>query len=90
MKWSPISNYQWSGSNDFTLNSDSITIRQSGLYLFYYQERIKGSDNGSQKGYIVFSVVRRGNYPDRRYTEKVGSDSLSTVVFNFCLFKWWR
>ena len=34
MKWNSISNYQWSGSNDFTLNSDSITIKQSGLYLF--------------------------------------------------------
>ena len=35
MKWNSISNYQWSGSNDFTLNSDSITIKQSGLYLRY-------------------------------------------------------
>ena len=50
MKWSSMSGYQWSDSNDFILNSDSITIRQRGLYLLYYQERIKGSDNGSQKG----------------------------------------
>ena len=41
MKWNLISNYQWSGSNDFSLNSDSITIKQSGLYLFYYQKKVK-------------------------------------------------
>ena len=47
VKWSSISNYQWSGSNDFTLNINSITIRQSCLYLLYYQEKIKGYDNDS-------------------------------------------
>ena len=56
MKWSSISNNQLSDSNDFTLNSDSITIRQSGVYLFYYQEIIRGSDNDKQKGYISFDV----------------------------------
>ena len=37
LKWSSITNYQWSGSGDFTLNSDSITVRQSGVYLLYYE-----------------------------------------------------
>ena len=82
MKWNSISNYQWSGSNDFTLNSDSITIKQSGLYLFYYQKRIKGIDNDKQKGYICFSVN-----DDRKNhsicTVKIGSDKLTTVSLNF-------
>ena len=82
MKWNSISNYQWSGSNDFTLNSDSITIKQSGLYLFYYQKRIKGIDNDKQKGYICFSIN-----DDRKNhsicTVKIGSDKLTTVSLNF-------
>ena len=82
MKWSLKSGYQWSGSNDFILNSDSITIRQRGVYLFYYQEKIKGSDNGSQKGYIGFDVENSINH-EARYTERVGSSSSSTVVLNF-------
>ena len=49
VKWNSISNYQWSGSNDFTLNSDSITIKQSGVYLFYYQKRIKGIDDDKKR-----------------------------------------
>ena len=36
IKWSSISNYQWSGSNDFTLNSDTITIRQSETHILNY------------------------------------------------------
>ena len=83
MKWSSMSGYQWSaGSNDFILNSDSITIRQRGVYLFYYQERIKGSDNGSQKGYIGFDLENSINH-QARYIAKVGSSSTSTVVLNF-------
>ena len=82
MKWSSMSGYQWSGSNDFILNSDSITIRQRGVYLFYYQERIKGSDNGSQKGYIGFDVENSINH-EARYTERVGSSSSSPVILNF-------
>ena len=82
LKWSSITNYQWSDSNDFILNSDSITIRERGVYLFYYQETIKGSDNGSQKGYISFDVENSINHQER-YTEKVGSSSTSTVVLNF-------
>ena len=82
MKWNSISNYQWSGSNDFTLNSDSITIKQSGLYLFYYQKRIKGIDNDKQKGFICFSIN-----DDRKNhsicTVKIGSDKLTTVSLNF-------
>ena len=82
MKWNSISNYQWSGSNDFTLNSDSITIKQSGLYLFYYQKRIKGIDNDKQKGFICFSIN-----DDRKNhsicTFKIGSDKLTTVSLNF-------
>ena len=82
MKWNSISNYQWSGSNDFTLNSDSITIKQSGLYLFYYQKRIKGIDNDKLKGYICFSIN-----DDRKNhsicTVKIGSDKLTTVSLNF-------
>ena len=82
MKSNSISNYQWSGSNDFTLNSDSITIKQSGLYLFYYQKRIKGIDNDKQKGYICFSID-----DDRKNhsicTFKIGSDKLTTVSLNF-------
>ena len=77
-----MSGYQWSGSNDFILNSDSVTIRQRGVYLFYYQERIKGSDNGSQKGYIGFDVENSINH-EARYTERVGSSSSSTVIINF-------
>ena len=82
MKWSSISNYQWSGSSDFILNSDSITIRQRGLYFFYYQEEIRGNDNDKQKGYISFDVENRANH-QLRYTEKIGSSSTSTVVLNF-------
>ena len=82
MKWSSMSGYQWSGSNDFILNSDSITIRQRGVYLFYYQEKIKGSDNGSQKGFIGFDVVNSTNH-EARFTEKVGSSSSSPVFLNF-------
>ena len=82
MKWNSISNYQWSGSNDFTLSSDSITIKQSGLYLFYYQKRIKGIDNDKQKGFICFSIN-----DDRKNhsicTVKIGSDKLTTVSLNF-------
>ena len=82
MKWNSISNYQWSGSNDFTLNSDSITIKQSGLYLFYYQKRIKGIDNDKQKGFVCFSIN-----DDRKNhsicTFKIGSDKLTTVSLNF-------
>ena len=80
LKWSSITNYQWSGTGDFTLNSDSITVRQSGVYLFYYQEVIRGSD--SQKGYIGFDVENNINH-QARYTAKVGSSSTSTVVLNF-------
>ena len=82
MKWSSISNYQWSGSNDFVLNSDSITIRQSGLYLFYYREEIKGSDNDKQKGYIVFDVENNINHALHN-TERVGSSLSSPVFLNF-------
>ena len=82
MKWSIMSGYQWSDSNDFILNSDSITIRQRGVYLFYYQERIKGSNNDKQKGYIAFHVKNSINH-QVRYTAKVGSSSESTVVLNF-------
>ena len=82
VKWNSISNYQWSGSNDFVLNSESITVRKSGVYLLYYQERIKGSDNGSEKGYIGFSAENSSNH-HARFTEKVGSSSTSTVVLNF-------
>ena len=82
MKWSSMSGYQWSGSNDFILNSDSITIRQRGVYLFYYQEGIKGSDNGSQKGYIGFDVENSINH-EARYKERVGSSSSSPVFLNF-------
>ena len=82
MKWSSISNYQWSGSNDFVLNSDSITVRQSGVYLFYYQEVIRGSDNDKQKGFINFDVENNIEH-QVRYTERVGSSSASTVVLNF-------
>ena len=77
-----MSGYQWSGSNDFILNSDSITIRQRGLYLFYYQEKIKGSDNDKQKGYIGFDVVNSTNH-EARFTERVGSSSSSPVFLNF-------
>ena len=62
-----MSGYQWSGSGDFTLNSDSITVRQSGVYLFYYQEVIRGSDNDKQKGFIGFDVVNNINH-QVRYT----------------------
>ena len=82
MKWSSMSGYQWSGSNDFILNSDSITIRQRGLYLFYYQEKIKGSDNDKQKGYIGFDLVLNASH-EARYTERVGSDSTKSVFLNF-------
>ena len=82
MKWSSMSGYQWSGSNDFILNSDSITIRQRGLYLFYYQEKIKGSDNDKQKGYIGFDVVNSTNH-EARFTERIGSSSSSPVFLNF-------
>ena len=82
MKWSSMNGYQWSGSNDFILNSDSITIRQRGVFLFYYQERIKGSDNGSQKGYIGFDVENSTNH-QRLFTEKVGISSPKTVIYNF-------
>ena len=82
MKWNSISNYQWSGSGDFTLNRDSITVRQSGVYLFYYREKIKGYDNDKQKGTIGFDVVNNSNY-QRRGTELVGSSSASPVVLNF-------
>ena len=82
MKWSSMSGYQWSGSNDFILNSDSITIRQRGLYFFYYQEKIKGSDNDKQKGYIGFDVVNSTNH-EARFTERVGSSSSSPVFLNF-------
>ena len=82
LKWSSITNYQWSDSSDFILNSDSITVRQSGVYLFYYQEKIKGSDNGSQKGFIGFDVENSINN-EARYTEKVGSSSSSPVFLNF-------
>ena len=82
LKWSSITNYQWSDSNDFILNSDSIMIRERGVYLFFYQEKIKGSDNGSQKGYIGFDVENSINHQER-YTEEVGSSSTSTVVLNF-------
>ena len=84
MKWSSISNYQWSDSNDFILNSDSITIRQrgGGVYLFYYQKMIKGSDSGSQKGYICFDFENSIDH-QLRCTEKVGSSSTSSVVLNF-------
>ena len=82
MKWSSMSGYQWSGSNDFILNTDSITIRQRGLYLFYYQEKIKGSDNDKQKGYIGFDVVNSTNH-EARFTERVGSSSSSPVFLNF-------
>ena len=82
LKWSSITNYQWSGSGDFVLNSDSITVRQSGVYLFYYQEEIRGSDNDKQKGFINFDVVNNINH-EVRYTEKVGSSSLSPVFLNF-------
>ena len=74
LKWSSVTNYQWSGSGDFTLNSDSITVRQSGVYLFYYQEIIRGSNNGSQKGYIGFDVENNIEH-QARYTAKVGSSS---------------
>ena len=77
-----MSGYQWSGSNDFILNSDSITIRQRGVYLFCYQEIIRGSDNNKQKGYISFDVENSINH-QIRYTEKVGSSSTSTVVLHF-------
>ena len=77
-----MSGYQLSGSNDFILNSDSITIGQHGVYLFYHQKKIKGSGNGSQKGYIGFDVVNSTNY-EARYTEKVGCSSESPVVLNF-------
>ena len=82
MKWSSIINYQWSGSGDFTLNIDSITVRKSGVYLFYYEEEIKGSDNNKQKGSIAFDLVLDASHKIR-YTEKVGSSSSSTVVLNF-------
>ena len=82
IKWSSISNYQWSGSNDFILNSDTITIRQSGLHLFYYQERIRGKNNDKQKRYIGFDLELDVHH-QIRYTEKVGSSSSSTVVLNF-------
>ena len=82
MKWNSISNYQWSSSNDFKLNSDSITIKQSGLYLFYYQKRIKGIDNDKQKGFICFSINDdRKNHSICTY--KIGSDKLTTVSLNF-------
>ena len=81
LKWSSITNYQWSGSGDFTLNSDSITVRQSGVYLFYYQEVIKGSDNDKQKGFINFNINHQ-----TRYTEFVGSDSDKTVFLNFYVY----
>ena len=82
MKWSSISNYQWSGLGDFTLNSDSITVRQSGVYLFYCQEIIRGSNNGSQKGYIYFDVENNINH-QARSTTKVGSSSTDAAVLNF-------
>ena len=88
VKWSSMSGYQWPDSNDFILNSDSVTIRQRGVYLFHYQETIKGTDNGSQKGYIGFDVGNSINHQER-YTEKVGSSSTSTVVF-YSYFQWWR
>ena len=82
IKWNSISNYQWSGSNDFILNTDTITIRRSGLYLFYYQETIRGNDNHKQKGFIGFDLELDAAH-QIRYTEKVGSSSESTVVLNF-------
>ena len=82
LKWSSITNYQWSGSGDFTLNSDSITVRQSGVYLFYYQEEIIGSDNNKQKGFINFDVENNIEH-QLRYTEQVGTGSTSTVFLNF-------
>ena len=82
LKWSSITNYQWSGSGDFTLNSDSITVRQSGVFLFYYEEVIRGSDNDKQKGFINFDVVNNTNH-QVRYAERVGSDSTKSVFLNF-------
>ena len=82
LKWSSITNYQWSDSNDLILNSDSITIRHTGVYIFYYQEKIKGSGNGSQKGFIGFDVENSINN-EARYTEKVDSSSSSPVFLNF-------
>ena len=78
LKGSSITNHQWSGSGDFTLYSDSITVRQSGVYLFYYQEVIRGSDD-KQKGYISFDVKDSLNH-QACYTAKVGSSSTSTEL----------
>ena len=43
---------------------------------------IKGSDSGSQKGYICFDVENSIDH-QLRCAEKVGSSSTSSVVLNF-------
>ena len=79
LSWNSITNYSFSGNDDFTLNNNSITILKSGVYRIYYHEAIVGSGTGGNSGYLVIEFDNISH--KRRDSGMVDSSKLFMDVY---------
>ena len=82
-KFNSLTSYESSGNDYFVLNSDSITIKKSGVYHFYYEDEIRPIMRGNNaRGYLE-AQNRTDQFREIKYSNFIEEDTIGNVILEF-------
>ena len=73
-EFNSLTSYESSGNDYFVLNSDSITIKKSGVYHFYYEDVIRPIMRGNNTNGYLFAHNKTDQFRENKNSKFIRLD----------------